>query len=319
MKSVTEQRATAMPERRHTVVMGRLDFLSVVLRLIGVELYKLRRRVMSKVMIMIALASIVLFFLGIAAIIFFSFEAIPGNQAALVALSEPLRLPQSFTISVFILTNYIGLILIIILGGTIVGGEYGVGTIRLVLTRGPSRTQLLLAKLGALLTIIFCGLVILPLVGILIGLLLNIATGIGFDWRFLNGNWLLHTLIFVLEGSLGLLVYAALAICLSTLGKNTAAGVAGGLIWWTLEGILTSLISLLASLNRGPLGDFLRAIPDYFIGSNINALLQNEDNILTGGRAGVLGDLHAILVLLIYLLVFTGLAWWVNEQRDVTN
>src|SRR5260370_7399051 len=53
--------------RSASVVMGRQDYLSVVLRLIGMELYKLRRRAMSKVLGIIAVVLAVLPF----ALVFF--------------------------------------------------------------------------------------------------------------------------------------------------------------------------------------------------------------------------------------------------------
>src|SRR6266704_415248 len=50
------------PVRRDTVVMGRSDFFSVILRLIGVELYKIRRRTMSKVLSTIGILVMIISF-----------------------------------------------------------------------------------------------------------------------------------------------------------------------------------------------------------------------------------------------------------------
>ncbi|MBO0796674.1 MAG: ABC transporter permease, partial [Ktedonobacteraceae bacterium] len=198
-QATSRQEAIAAPQRRHTVVMGRQDFFSTTMRLIGVELYKLRRRLMSKVMIVIAVIAVFLLF-------------------QIIALQGPPSLPQSFTTPIFFVTNFAGIILITILAGTIVGGEYSVGTVRLVLTRGPSRIQFLLAKLGTLLVIIAVGILLLALLGIILDVLFILITGIGFDLRFLSGEWLIHALCFTLEAVLGLFVYASLAVCLATLG-----------------------------------------------------------------------------------------------------
>src|SRR5207248_2219650 len=51
------------PVRSSSVVMGRQDYLSVMLRLIGMELYKLRRRRMSRVLGSIAAALAIILFL----------------------------------------------------------------------------------------------------------------------------------------------------------------------------------------------------------------------------------------------------------------
>ena len=45
--------------------MGRLDFFSVLLRLIGVELYKIRRRMMSKVLSTVSILIMLVSFAGI--------------------------------------------------------------------------------------------------------------------------------------------------------------------------------------------------------------------------------------------------------------
>ena len=335
--------------RRHTVIMGRQDFLSVVLRLIGVELYKVRRRIMSKVLSSIAILIILIGFALIAAIsLFLTVEptstflppscaiartpdcldhqptqtdlaqAAQAKQNEVKNASSPLRLPDSLIFSVQII-NTIGLVLLVILAGTIVGGEYGVGTVRLIFTRGPTRTQFLISKIGAILVCSALTVAVLTAIGIAIGALANLITGIGTDFRFLTGAWLLHALLYLLITMLGLFVYSMIALFLSTMGKATAAGVAGALVWWVLEGIVGQVLTAISFFNRGALGDFLKAIPDYFIGNNIGALLQNQSRYLTQDQPSPLSDLHALLVIAAYLILFIGLSWRISQHRDVTN
>jgi ABC-type transport system involved in multi-copper enzyme maturation permease subunit len=67
----------------------------------------------------------------------------------------------------------------------------------------------------------------------------------------------------------------------------------------------------------------LRSIPDYFIGSNTGALLQNQNQYLgffgASSPSSTISDLHAVVVLLVYIVVFVGLAVWLNQKRDITN
>src|SRR5215831_5526855 len=65
--SVDLENATPLTTRVGTVIMGRMDFTSVLLRLIGMELYKFRRRLMSKVLgtLAVALALLVPLSVGI--------------------------------------------------------------------------------------------------------------------------------------------------------------------------------------------------------------------------------------------------------------
>jgi ABC-type transport system involved in multi-copper enzyme maturation permease subunit len=121
---------------------------------------------------------------------------------------------------------------------------------------------------------------------------------------------------------LNLFIYAAIAVCLSTLGRATAAGVAGTLIWWVLENILSGILYLLSTaFDQGSVGAFLKAIPDYFIYNNLSALAQNQHQYLLSDNTppSQISDVQALAVLAVYLVLLIGITWWVNEQRDVTN
>ena len=338
--------------RTETVFMGREDFVSVVVRLTGVELYKLRRRSMSKVLGIISILSVMLIFgvISLGAIVVANMpessflpppcsqvrdpqiqaclnhtptqtdlaQAAQAKQEQLSGVSKPLRLPDSLGTAMQPV-NFIGTILILILVGTIVGGEFGVGTVRLMFTRGPTRTQFFISKIGASLVSIVLGVLAMLIVGVGEGALLNLFTGIAVNFSFLTGMWLMHAILYILTGMLGLFMYAMAALFLSTLGQTTVAGVAGGLAVWVAEFILSQVLSLVGLLYKGPVGDFLRAIPDYFIGNNVSTLMQNQAHVLFGDQPSQLSDLHASLVLLAYLVLFIGLAWWVNQRRDITN
>lgn len=337
--SETESKEKFPPlTRKETVVMGRLGYFSIVLRLIGVELYKLRRRTMSWVLgSIITLALILVFaFTGFYALTVRSTpieaykqtatgelsdaQALQVKQATLISASQSLRLPNSLTTSAQVI-DYVGLILVIILAGTIVGGEYSVGTVRLLFTRGPTRTQYFLAKLGTLLTCIALITFVLTALGVIIGALLNTMAGLGGDWHFLTAAWLGHALLYLLTVIFNLFMYATIAVFLATLGRATAAGVAGTLIWWVLENVFSGLLAIIGSFSRGTMSGIAKAIPNYFISNNLDALQQNQQQFLLGAsnQPPTITTLHALLVLATYFVVFSGLAWWIMKQRDVTN
>lgn len=339
------------PVRTETVFMGRDDFFSTIIRLIGVELYKLRRRSMSKVLGTISILSIILIFGVISLGTIFTVnvpaasflppacgqvrdpqqlcldhtpmqadlnQAEQIKQEQLRSISKPLRVPDSLGTAMQVI-NFIGTILVLVMVGTIVGGEYGMGTVRLMFTRGPTRTQFLLSKIGASLVCIIIGVLLMLAIGVLEGALLNLVSGIGVSFSFLSGTWILHMFLYVLIGMLGLFMYAMAALFLATLGQTTVAGVAGGLAIWVAEFILAQVLSLVGFLYKGPLGDFLKAIPDYFIGNNVSALLGNQAHYVFGDQGAQLSDLHAILVLVAYLVLFIGLSIWLNRRRDIAN
>jgi ABC-type transport system involved in multi-copper enzyme maturation permease subunit len=304
------------------VHLGRQDFMSVVFRLVGMELYKLSRRMMSKVLGIISVLTVVLVFLLLALL-----SAVESKHSTSVLLLLPISLYVAIQIAFTL-----GRILIVILVGVITGAEYSAGTIRLMFTRGPSRTQFLLSKIGAAVSCIVICVLGITLISIVLGQVLNLLTGV--VPRFIVGNslnaaWLGHALLYLLITMLGLFVYAIMALFLATLARSTAAGIAGVLVWaLVIEPVLGVVCNGIASITNGATADLLRAIPDYFIGNNISALQQNQELVLFPGsivqlaaqaNPRPLSDIHALLVLAGYLILFIGLAWWVNVRRDVTN
>ena len=298
--SSIEQPIPTSTRNKH-VIMGSQSFISILGRAIAGELYKIRRRKMSKVLGTIAVMTVIL------ASIFISY--FPSGKPSL---------QNAFFTSITV-TNFVGTLLLIILAGTIVGGDYSHGCIRLLLSRGPSRLQFLLAKLGAMLICVFIMLIALLIIGIITWLLVNLLEAHTLALSPLTGSQIVHTLLYVLTTALSLFTYCVLTISLSNWGRATAAGVTSVLIWWFLEGGIITLFSIVGSRFNNAFGAFLQAIPDYLIGNNLSALRANQEGYLTGQLQGSISDIHAGVVVLVYLIVFIGITWWMLQTRDVTN
>ncbi len=322
-----EERIIPPAQRASSIHMGPQNYLSVILRLIGMEIFKLRRRVMSKVLVIInIIASIGMFALVAVYVYLFMRSGATLPPGTLQSISEPLRLPMSlFLIQQLLLT--LGQVLIVILVSTIVGGEYSSGTIRLMFTRGPTRMQILLSKVGTALVCILLCVIGITILGVLSGLLFNLTTGVALHFTLFSLAWLGNTLLFCLIIVLGLFVYAMMGLLISTLGRASAAGIASVLIWSFVIEPLISLVGAFAGGIGGPMGSFLQALPNYMIGRNISALLTKlapsvfggMSSLLYGPTVGSLTILHSILVLAAYLVVFIGLALWVVVRRDISN
>lgn len=339
----------ANPERGASVVPGRQGYVFVVLRLIGMELYKLRRRALSKALGIIAVALAVLPFALIAFGVFATVNApagsfsapcqapaaqggpsnCPAPPAAQVAqerqlivesTSAPLRLPDALNVAVAY-GLIVGVILLVILVGSITGGEYSAGTIRLLFIRGPTRTQFLIAKLGTSLIVIVIGMLLIVVPGILVGQLFNPVSGIAQTGAFWSGAWLGHALLYVLIAMLNWFMFAVIAIFFATLGRSTAAGVVAGIGWLFAEPILGAVLTLLGDVTRGAGGTILKAIPNYFISTNFSAWSNDQRQYLSVSATSTpaVTVSHAIIVLLVYFAFFIGLTWWINKRRDVTN
>ena len=349
-----ENEIITAPARNENVVMGSQNAVSVLWRAVRGELYKIRHRTLLRVLAIIALAVLIL---GLALISLPSIlvatessstflppscnnvqsldqqgtcldhaptqsdlaQAKQTQQNTLVSDTALLRPPNSIVLTVDII-KYVGLIILVIIAGTIMGGEYSIGTIRLMLTRGPTRTQFLWAKIVAILISVVVSVVVLTIIGVGETLLINFLLGMSQNVTILSATAILHVILYLLIAVLNLFIYAMLAVCLATLGKATAAGVVGALIWWFLESVIGGILSLIGSSYQGTVGDFLKAIPDYFIGNNLTALYNNQAQFFSSGQVTTTStDLHALLVIAVYLVVFIGAAWWIIQTRDITN
>lgn len=338
------EHAAPLAVRVSTVIMGRTGFLSVLLRLIGMELYKFRRRLMSKVLgtLAVVLALLVPLAVGVELAVtqntpasqfapvcqptagssctpLSAIAAESIKQAAISALSEPLRLPSALELATTQGELNPALILVIILVGSIAGGELSIGTVRLMFSRGPWRGQFLLAKYGAALVCVVLGVLVMALAGVVLGQLINLASGVPQSTAFLNADWVGHAILYLLATMLNWFMYSVVAIFFAFLGRSTVAGIVGALTWFFAEPIISSILTVAGNFSVGLFGAFMRALPGYLMGNNARALQLNQAQYLFGATGSSQSNLQALITLAVYLVVFIGLTWWLNESRDVTN
>jgi ABC-type transport system involved in multi-copper enzyme maturation permease subunit len=346
MNSVEE--ALPLSERDPTVVMGRQDSLSAFCRLIAAELYILRRRRLSKVLLAVGVAAITVFVLLLAVFTWSlvtrpmsdfvppfcsSGSHLPGcvthlptradmeqyKQIQLHETADNLSMPSSLSsIGETLLINLL-FVLVLILVGTMVGDEYRLGTVRLLYTRGPTRLHFLFAKVATVIICILPVVLLLMLLGVFLGEVLYAQLGFSTRWSFFTVSWLEHAVLFVLLIALAWFAYAMLALFFGTLARSTVAAVLAPFVWDIVESALRELIRAFAAGSSGPFTDIVKAIPDYFIANNMIALLANQGRFVFGSDVSSLSNLHAYTVLAVYLVLFIGLSCWLAVKRDVTN
>jgi ABC-type transport system involved in multi-copper enzyme maturation permease subunit len=344
---VTTAQAQPDVKRVAPIVMGRKDYLSVLLRLIGMDLYKVRRRLLSKMLLLAGtlVIAFVFFAIGIAAWHFASQPAtsfVPANcavlphnvgcinhlatladmqhekQRILDGAAQLLNMPGVWNVEERFVIQVLA-VLGIILAGALVGGEYSLGTVRLMFTRGPTRLQFLFAKIVVLAIYVVPTILFLMLLGTVIGGIVAQLVGIGTGLSFLTAATFGHLVLFLLLGMLSWFAYMLMALFFGTVGRSTVAGIVGPLIWLAIEPVLGNIIAVLTGNFSGGLSDFLKAIPDYFLGNNLTSLLHNQGNALSFANPGPYADGHSLLVIAVYLVVFVGVACWLTVRRDVTQ
>jgi ABC-type transport system involved in multi-copper enzyme maturation permease subunit len=311
------------------------------LRLVRFDLFQAWRRVMAKVLlgILVGLFALVVLFVLLAYTSTSAVSVAPGGQpdqqqtlnAAAELLRDELTFPGTLGLTLGY-TGFIGVILLCILAGALVGGEYGSGTIRLSLSRGVARGQALAAKIGALavLAVVVVGLMLL--LGTLVGFTLGPALG-GTPAGVPAGGW---TQLLASWGatSLRLFAYGLIALFLATVGRSAAAGIGGSIGFLVVEVVLQPILLAVASFLSGTASTLVQIV--------VNALLRTNADIVTSaaqqgplqltptpsGAAGAVATASAIaqptpsqalLTMLLWCAVLVAGSYLLLRGRDVTE
>ena len=209
----------------------------------------------------------------------------------------------------------IGPLLIMILAASVMGSEYGWGTLRNVLTRGTGRWQLLSAKLLLLLRL--CSDVLI-IYGRLCGRLQpnRRRNPTGRDGRTgrLRCKWL-DIVTEYLKIVYSLVPFIALSVFLTVLTSSTAVGVAVSIGYYFVESIVSPLLNL---------NDTLANVTDYLLIASVNtwtAVSFVEVEVSSGGAPveRTSDALQAFLVILVYTAVLLAAAFWLFMRRDIAG
>lgn len=307
-------------ERGEAIPASSLGWLAETWRLTQWQLFLARRRLMSKILLilLVALYAIVV---GFVTLIYFVIKSSSSAVSDIVPVSNLITFPTSLSLAA-IYTRIVGVLLLCVLVGALTGSEYGYGTLRLILPRGTSRGQLLVAQIAgvAILSLATAGFMLLvaSLVGLILGPIVgstiifpSVAT-----WAEIIKFWL--ALSFQLFG------YALIAYFAGTLGRSTLAGVALPLGYLFLEvfvaGIVINIVALLL-LGTPDAAERVRHIPDWFLGNNTGAIVTQVGQYpltLDLGSTS-LSLVRALSVALLYCVLLIGGSYLLLTRRDVTD
>ena len=278
-------------------------------QLIGVEMLKIRKRMMTWILLAILVAFMVLYMV-------FSYISVTSSSTRLSqevhsALRIALQFPLAFTL-VLSVTQSIGIILLIILTASLVGNEYGWGTVSQVIGRNGRRTFYINAKVVALIIITL----LLVLIGLAIGTLLSIFTTYklagGVNWDFFTLSFAGHLIKMFGWTAFTILIYELLAMFFATWGRSAIAGIGGALGYYFIQAILIGVFNDASGWSH--------RIPDYLIGHNAQALLVTGlDRGPFSSSTNIPSGLHATVVLVIYGMVFLGMLLYLFRKQDLTT
>lgn len=307
------------------------------------EIFKARKNIFFRCAVIMPVALSIALVTLVSIIRIFSSEAIPLS-GSVPSQFMPYNLGEEGVFAganSMIFFNLSGLYNIVIVIGCamLVGNEYRNGTIKMLVTREPSRNRLTLAKCLASAT--FVGIVALSfLVGWLVVALVfkpvnNLPLEItANDWDAIGkglgyfGLKTLHTIVMVM-----------LVVAVTFRFKSLVAGVITYFAYNGLDGYLSEMSAGLA--NNGvpaatadwfkPILEILRALNPFMLNTNFNRLTMTEQiwQISFSTREMVpqvnpkivsgIPPVWSWLVIAVYLVAFTGMAVWIFSRRDITD
>lgn len=280
-----------------------------MIEMIRAELFKLRKRRMTWILLIILAAFFSLMFFATYGIVSNPPDRIHGGVADTIRAS--LQFPDAFD-RIFSTAGIIGTLLLIILVASSIGNEYGWGSVKQTLIRIGNRYHFVIAKLVSFIIIAIIGLLISVIIGFVLALITSNLLG-SINWDFMTASyvgglfqkfgWTLFSLI----------PYILMATFFTFLGRSALVGIGGGLGFYFIESIAVALF------NQA--GGWLAEIPDYLIGPNVNALLPSTQIAMGPFTSGgtLTSTLHASVTLAIYCVVFLIISLYMFKKRDITT
>ncbi len=229
------------------------------------------------------------------------------NFPSLTELRSGFAVPDSITASMSGFSSLgpvaIGPLLIMILAASLVGTEYGWGTLRTVLSGGTARWTFLSAKLLVLVLLCACGLIAVSLASVASSLAATLLPPDEPGGLVASGNWSDVVVMFFRTAS-GLLPLVALSVCATVLTSSRAAGIALSVGYTMIEPVVVPLLHL---------NDTLADAADYL-------LIESFRSWTAVPNAERSSDtLQGFGALLAYTVLLAGVAFWVFRRRDVAG
>jgi len=194
-----------------------------MISLLRAELFKTRKRAMGWVLLAITALTIALVMLN-------------------SALQDPSHVTYAFPgglLQVGAVLPLLGVLVLIILGATAVGSEYGYDTWKNLLVRRPGRVVFILSKWLSLVVVIGLGLVVLLLwaqaVGVVLDAALRLRSGAA-------GPQFGKVMLLLLLQALAPLVAGSFAILGAVIGRSSVAGIIAGITWFIADALLGAVL-----------------------------------------------------------------------------
>ena len=263
-------------------------------QLLQSELFRLRKRMQSWLLLVIAFVLVALFYGG------FTIGAMVSTGQQKADLRKPLPFDQLSDFGLSIGLGFFGGVMLVIIAAGMMGNEFSWNTLRPLVARASSRSALLSAKLVALLiyTVIFS----IVLAVLTAGLSVVSSKIVGVNVAF-SGAAVADAAWFTLRSTMAGLPILTIAFMLATWARSNAAGIAGALGLSFIEpavfGILGALSTRFNSIQKGGIAWNGQEVLVHWSNSTANWI--------------------SVAILLAYSALFVFISFWVFLRRDVTS
>lgn len=214
-----------------------------------------------------------------------------------------------------------GGVFVAFLASSVVATEHNWGTVRLAIVRGQTRTQYFFTKL--LVTSLVAAAMMLAafVLGVIFSIAATALEGEPITLDVPGGPSAGEIALMVLRAGLGVLPYGMLAFALTVVGRSTALGATGTLIYKLAETIVLPIFTELGGVWADLRVLFMGHFADALIAEN--RLDLNEYNSIAFRNLPVASELSdpwvAAVMLLLYSALFGALALFVFQRRDLNT
>ncbi|GCE18306.1 ABC transporter permease [Dictyobacter kobayashii] len=209
----------------------------------------------------------------------------------------------------------------LVLAAYVIGLEYQMGTIRVLVARGVSKLTLLAAKVTTLFIVALLVIIgSMLLTALLICILLLVKAGNLDALKTLTSQFWADTWLHTLTVLISTVVTILLGVAFSVLGRSLTIGLSAGLAWFPVDNIGTQFFRLGYLITKN---DFWKNVTAYFLGPNLNAMasqvLPAKLHVYAVGSVPLVpvDGPHTLWVALVYGLIFLVAAIALTAMRDI--
>ena len=215
-------------------------------------------------------------------------------------------------------------LLVALIAGDQISGEAGMGTLRFLVGKPVTRTQIILAKYAASVLYIVVMLFWIALLGLFLSNLLfgtsDLFIGRQFDVIVLEESDIMwRYMLALLFATLGLSVIAALAIMFSVFSDNSI----GPIVTATTVVIVCTIIQQLTvplfedNITPWLFTTHMLGWKGFFYPETYQVVGENGGTIIKGSIENIQAIYKSVGILLGYILLFLGIAIWQFRKKDI--